>query len=119
MENLKLTRFMKNLTFSNITKEELDDFFSTGYTKLAKERCAKNYTMFDYKQGILKANHLVKNDDTRHIVDLMMFALAKIEDLQLTVSSLEEIIKDFEKSVEQEIKKEEQKTSTSQNKKEV
>lgn len=118
MENLKLTQFMKNPDgmYIKITKEELDKFFSTGYAKLSKERCTKNYTMFDYKQGILEANYLVKNDATRHTVDLMMFALGKIENLEKTV-------KDFEKKVMQESKeekiKEKQNFSPIQDKREV
>lgn len=108
MENLKLTQFMKNPDgmYIKIKEEELNKFFSTGYTKLLKERCANNYTMFDFKQGILEANYLVKNDTTRHIVDLMMFALAKIEELETTVVSLETTIKDFEKKFTQETEKE-------------
>lgn len=103
MENLKLTQFMKkpNKMYIKITKEELDEFFSTGYTKTLKERCNNAYTMFDFKQGILEANHLAVKDEQRHTVDLMMFALAKIEDLQLTISSLEETIQDFEKNFTQ------------------
>lgn len=52
--------------------------------------------MFDFKQGILIANHLVRLNEDRYIVDLMMFALAHIEDLEETVTDLEDIIKELE-----------------------
>lgn len=102
MKNLKVTTFLKSPKYNNITEEELNNFFATGYTRLLKERCFKHYTMFDYKQAILEANHLVTKDENRHTVDLMIFALAKIEDLEKTILDLEELINSFEKEYKQE-----------------
>lgn len=102
MRNLKITNFMRNAKYSNISKEKLDEFFSSGYNRRLKEKCRDAYNMFDFKQGILIANHLVRIEDDRYIVDLMMFALAHIEDLEKTVSDLEGIIKEIEEEIKSE-----------------
>ena len=102
MKNLKVTNFLKSPRYSNITEKELNNFFATGYTRQLKERCFNLYTMFEYKQAILEANHLVTKDENRHTVDLMMFALAKIEDLEKTILDLEGLINSFEKEYIQE-----------------
>ncbi len=96
MRNLKITNFMRNAKYNNISKEKLDEIFSSGYNRRLKEKCKDTYNMFDFKQGILIANHLVRLDEDRYIVDLMMFALAHIEDLEKTVTDLEDIIKELE-----------------------
>lgn len=96
MRNLKITNFMKSAQYNNISKEKLDEFFSSGYNRRLKDKCKDSYNMFDFKQGILIANHLVRLDEDRYIVDLMMFALAHIEDLEKTVTDLEDIIKELE-----------------------
>ncbi len=96
MRNLKITHFMRDAKYSNISKEKLDEFFSSGYNRRLKEKCKNSYNMFDFKQGILIANHLVRLDEDRYIVDLMVYALAYIEDLEKIVADLEEIIKELE-----------------------
>lgn len=110
MENLKITRLLKSPMYSTITAEQLDHFFSTGYQKMLKERCAKNYTMFDYKQGILEANYLVKTDVNRHTIDLMFFALDKIEELENNATNLKETVIELEKRLQQENKEEKSKS---------
>lgn len=100
MINRKITKNMKNATYNNISKEKLDKIFSSGYNRLLKEKCKNAYTMFDFKQGIIIGNHLVRLDEDRYIVDLMMFALAYIEDLEKTVVDLEDIIKELEEQIE-------------------
>ena len=101
MENLKISNFFKSPKYSNITPQKLNEFFSAGYQAMIKERCAKNYTMFDYKQGILEANYYVQTDINRHTVDLMLFALAKIEELETSENSLKETVIELEKMLEQ------------------
>ena len=103
MENYKITQLMKNPNgmYIKITNEELDKFFSNGYAKILKERCEKQYTMFDFKQGILEAHYLVKSEENRHTVDLMLFALAYIEKLEADVLSFKTTIKEFEQRLEQ------------------
>ena len=98
IKNLKLTNHLKSATYYNISKEKLDEVLSSGYNKLLKDRCKNAYTMFDFKQGILEANHLVVKDENRHTVDLMMYALAHIEELEKTICDLEEIVKELENS---------------------
>ena len=100
MINRKITKNMKNAIYNNISKEKLDKIFSSGYNRLLKEKCKNAYTMFDFKQGIIIGNHLVRLDEDRYIVDLMMFALAYIEDLEKTVVDLEYIIKELEEQIE-------------------
>ena len=39
MRNLKITNHMKKITYSNISKEKLDEFFSSGYNKRLKDKC--------------------------------------------------------------------------------
>lgn len=98
MINKKISQSMKNPNglYIKITEEQLNEFFSKGYARLLKERCLNSYSMFDFKQGILEANHLAVKDEHRHTVDLMLFALGKIEDLQKTITDLEEIVKELE-----------------------
>lgn len=115
MENLKITKFLQSPMYSTITTEKLDQFFATGYQKMLKERCSKNYTMFDYKQGILEANYLVKTDANRHTIDLMFFALAKIEELETTATSLKETVTELEKILQQETEKEDKKEKSQNN----
>ena len=100
MRNLKITNHMKTITYSNISKEKLDEFFSSGYNKRLKDKCKGAYTMFDFKQGIIIGNHLVRIDEDRYIVDLMVYALAHIEDLEKTIVDLEDIIKKLEEQIE-------------------
>lgn len=102
MRNLKITNLMRNAKYSNISKEKLDEIFSSGYNRRLKEKCRDAYNIYDFKQGILIANHLVRLDEDRYIVDLMMFALANIEDLEKTVSDLENIIKELEEEIKSE-----------------
>lgn len=112
MKNLKLSRNLKNpgRPYLNITADELKEYFSIGYARVIKERCKNGYNVTDLQRSILVANHHTKTDDTLYIVDLLMFALATIEDLQVTVSDLEKVIRELEKDFdnqEQEIEKEE------------
>lgn len=112
MKNLKLSRHLKNpgRPYLNITADELQEFFSKGYARIIKEKCKNKYNLTDLQRSILIANHNTKTDDILYIVDLLMFALATIEDLQLTVSDLEKVIQELEKDFdkqEQEIEKEE------------
>lgn len=47
--------------------------------------------------GILEANSRTKTDSTNvHIVDLMLYALAKIEDLEVTINDFERILSEIE-----------------------
>lgn len=96
IKNLKLTKHLKSATYYNISTEKLDNVLSSGYNRLLKDKCKNAYSMFDFKQGILEANHLAVKDEHRHTVDLMLFALAHIEDLEKTIIDLEEIIKEME-----------------------
>lgn len=112
MKNLKLSKFLSNpgRPYLNITPDELQEYFSKGYARVIKEKCKNNYNLTDLQRSILVANHNTKTDDTLYVVDLLMFALATIEDLQLTVSDLEKVIQELEKDFDnqqQEIKKEE------------
>lgn len=110
MKNLKITTNMRKATYSNISKQKLEELFSSGYNRLLKEKCKESYNMSDFKQGILIANHLVRLNEDRYIVDLMMYALAHIEDLEKTVSDLEEILKEIESESENEYKQTEENT---------
>lgn len=99
MKNQNITKFLKNPSkmYVQMTPKELTDFFSKGITRLAKDKCYKVYNMEDFRRGIIEANCLPKNKDVNiHIVDLMLYALAKIEDLELTVSDLEKVIAEIE-----------------------
>ncbi len=96
--NKMITKFLKNpgKMYINMTSDELSEFFSKGGARLSKEKCKSAYTLTNFRRGILQANHLVRLDEDRHTVDLMMFALGQIEDLTQTVRDLQEIIKDYE-----------------------
>lgn len=112
MKNLKLSKHLTNpgKMYIKITADELNEFFSKGYARVIKERCGKSYDLTELQRCVLVANHHTKTDDTLYIVDLLMFALATIEDLQVTVSDLEKVIQELEKDFdnqEQEIEKEE------------
>ena len=48
------------------------------------------------------ANHIANNDDLRYIVDLMMFSLGQIEDLQQIKTDYEQIISEYEKHSKEE-----------------
>lgn len=111
MENLKITRFMDNpkVMYIKITHAQIDDFFSKGHAKVLKDRCTKAYSMFDFKRGILEANHLVKTDENRHTVDLLMFALGTIEHLEQTIKDLEKVVEEITKEKKENAEKEEQK----------
>lgn len=117
MENLKITKFLQSPMYSTMTTEDLDQFFTTVYQKMLKERCSKNYTMFDYKKGILEANYLVKTDANRHTVDLMFFALAKIEELENNAKNLKETVIELEKALQQETEKENKEEKSKNNSK--
>lgn len=53
--------------------------------------------MEDFMWGILEANSRTKTDSTNvHIVDLMLYALAKIEDLEVTINDFERILSEIE-----------------------
>ena len=98
MESKKISRLLKNpgKLYIKMNNTELEEFFSKGYANVIKNRCKEAYTITDLRRGILQANHLVVNDDHRHIVDLLMFALGKLEDSQQTINDLEQIIAEFE-----------------------
>lgn len=104
IHNKKITQNMKNPTkmYMKMSKTELNDFFSIGYPKLYKDRCFTAYSLDDFKRGILEANRLVRMDENRHTVDLMMFALAKIEHLEILTADMEQLIKELEAKDEQE-----------------
>lgn len=103
MKNLKITEHFRGAIYSNITQSKLNEVLSTGYNRLLKDKCKNAYSMFDFKQGILEANYLVVKDEHRHTVDLMLFALAHIEELEKTIVDLEEIIKEIEKKEQETI----------------
>ena len=88
-----------NILYTGISQDKLDTFFSTGYTRVLKERCYNGYNMYDYKQGILEANSCIRIEQNRHTVDLMLFALGKIEDQEKTISDLEQTIREIEKDI--------------------
>lgn len=77
--------------------KELSDFFSKGLARLTKDKCYKAYNMEDFRRGILEANSRPKNNDINvRIVDLMLFALANIEDLEFTIADFEKILAEIE-----------------------
>lgn len=110
MKNLKLSRHLTNpgRPYLNITADELQDFFSRGYSRVIKERCKNGYNLTDLQRTILVANHHTKTDDTLLIVDLLMFALATIEDMQLTISDLEKVLREMEKQIDEQNNEQEQ-----------
>ena len=85
-----------------MTNDELAEFFSNGYARLTKEKCKNTYTLTEFRRGILMANHIANNDDLRYIVDLMMFSLGQIEDLQQIKTDYEQIISEYEKHSKEE-----------------
>ena len=91
MRNLKITNHMKKITYSNISKEKLDEFFSSGYNKRLKDKCKGAYTMFDFKQGIIIGNHLVRIDEDRYIVDLEDIIKELEEQIESTKTENEEM----------------------------
>lgn len=98
IHNRKITQNMRNPNkmYMKLSDMELKDFFSKGFPKLYKDRCFNSYNLSDFRRGILEANRLVRSEENRHTVDLMMFALAKIEDLQILTTDMEQIIKELE-----------------------
>ncbi len=62
MLNRQISKYLKNILYTGITPDKLNDFFSTGHTRILKERCYNAYNMYDYKQGILEANSCVRDD---------------------------------------------------------
>lgn len=103
--NKNISRYLKNpgKMFIKMTNDELAEFFSKGYARLTKEKCQNTYTLTEFRRGILMANHIANNDDLRYIVDLLMFALGKIEDLQQIKTDYEQIISEYEKHTKDEI----------------
>ena len=102
--NKKITQNMKNPTtmYMKLSDMELENFFSKGFPRLYKARCFNSYNLSDFRRGILEANRRLRSEENIHTVDLMMFALAKIEDLQILTKDMEEIIKELEVKIEEE-----------------
>ena len=97
MYNKNISKNMKNpgKMFVKLTSDELIEYFSKGYPRMTKEKCEKAYTLTDFRRGILVANHSATTDEQQYIVDLMLFALGIIEDLQQTKEDLQYIITDL------------------------
>ena len=99
MKNQQISKLLNNpgKMYLNMSNKELSEYLSKGYARLTKDKCYKAYNMEDFRRGILEANSRPKNNDINvHIVDLMLFALAKIEDLETTTADLETILKQIE-----------------------
>lgn len=99
MPNKELSKILRNpgKMYIQMNKQDLNDFFSKGLTRLTKDKCYKTYNMEDFMKGILEANSRTKTDSTNvHIVDLMLYALAKIEDLEVTINDFERILSEIE-----------------------
>lgn len=95
MHNKELSKILRNpgKMYIQMNKQDLNDFFSKGLTRLTKDKCYKTYNMEDFMRGILEANSRTKTDSSNvHIVDLMLYALAKIEDLEVTINDFEKIL---------------------------
>lgn len=119
LSNRQISKNLKNILYTGISQDKLDTFFSTGYPRVLKERCYNGYNMYDYKQGILEANSCVRIDQNRHTVDLMLFALGKIEDQEKTISDLEQTIRELEKDIANETKQEIEEDTKSENTEEI
>ena len=112
MYNKKISKNMRNpgKMFTKMTSDELIEYFSKGLPRMTKERCQKIYTLTDFRRGILVANHSATTDEKQYLVDLMLFALGTIEDLQQTKEDLQYIITDLESQNNVETTEEEQTT---------
>lgn len=100
MYNKNLSQNMRNpgKAYIKLTSDELNEFFSKGFPRITKEKCQKSYTLTDFRRGIIQANCRPKNDDVNvHIVDLMLYALGRIEDLEQTKSDLQYVIDELAK----------------------
>lgn len=98
MYNKNISKNMKNpgKMFIKLTSDELIEYFSKGLPRMTKEKCEKAYTLTDFRRGILVANHSATTEDKQYLVDLMLFALGKIEDLEQTKEDLQIIINELE-----------------------
>lgn len=98
MYNQKISKNMRNpgKMFIKLTSDELIEYFSKGFPRMAKEKCQKAYTLTEFRRGILVANHSATTDEKQYLVDLMLFALGKIEDLEQTKDDLQYIIDELE-----------------------
>lgn len=107
MNNKKLSVFWKNpgKAYMSMNSDDLNDVFSKGYANVVKSRCKKAYTMTDLKLAILQANQAAKTDTNIYTVDLMLFALGKLEDYEETLYELEKVLEELEKE-KSEVKKE-------------
>lgn len=99
MYNKNLSQNMRNpgKAYIKLTSDELNEFFSKGLPRIMKEKCQKSYTLTDFRRGILEVNSRSKNDDTIHIVDLMLYALGRIEDLEQTKNDFQYVIDELQK----------------------
>lgn len=98
MYNQKISKNMRNpgKMFIKLTSDELIEYFSKGFPRMAKEKCQKAYTLTEFRREILVANHSAITDDEQYLVDLMLFALGKIEDLEQITEDLQIIINELE-----------------------
>lgn len=101
MYNKNISKNMRNpgKMFIKLTSDELVEYFSKGLPRMVKEKCQKAYNLTEFRRGILVANHSATTDEKQYLVDLMLFALGKIEDLEQTKDDLQYIINDLENQI--------------------
>lgn len=100
MYNRNFSQNMRNpgKMYIKLTSDELNEFFSKGFPRITKEKCQKSYTLTDFRRAILEANARPKTDTANiHIVDLMLYALGRIEDLEQTKNDLQYVIDELQK----------------------
>lgn len=99
MNNFKLSKFWTNpgKAYISMNAQDLNSVFEQGYANVIKNRCKKAYTLIDFKRAILQANQGVKTDSNIFLVDLMLFALGKIEDYESSIFELENALENFQK----------------------
>lgn len=83
-ERHQIAQFLWNpgKMYIQMSCQELDEFFSKPNISKMKNNCGRLYSIYDIKRGILEANSWRKTETTIHIVDLMLSAVSKIENLQ-------------------------------------
>lgn len=115
--NKMITKNMRNpgKMYIKLTSDELIEYFSKGFPRMAKEKCQKCYTLTDFRRGILQANHTATTDDKRYLVDLMLFALGRLEDLEQTKNDLQYIIDELQNPNNENVAEIEEITKTEDN----
>mgnify|MGYP004537816409 CR=1 FL=1 len=99
MNNFKISKFWNNpgKAYMSMNAQDLNNLYEQGYVSVVKNRCKKAYTLTDFKLAILQANQGAKTDSNIFLVDLMLFALGKIEDYESSILELEATLENFEK----------------------